>query len=70
MTRIIDRVSVETRRRIEAAVAAYGREPTLSRWEDLRRLMVDAERETSDWLPGDPPSQRLTPHEFLLRPTA
>ena len=64
---IIDRVSDETRERIEAAVAAYGREPTDARWDDLRRLMVAAEREADDWRPGDPLDVRLTPHQFLPR---
>lgn len=54
MSRIIDRVSAVTRQRIERAQAAFSREPTTGRWDQFRRVMVDAEREASDWVPAGP----------------
>lgn len=65
--RIIDRVSAPTRRRIEAAQARFAEDQTMARWDEFRIVMVDAEREVSDWVPGDRPCERLTPHNFMPR---
>jgi len=68
MSRIIDRACPATRQRIDAAIAAFEREQTEAHWNDLRRLMVDAERETSDWLPSDAPRRPLSSHALPSRP--
>lgn len=45
--KIRDAVSPLSRRRIEAAQADFARQPTEARWEILRRVMLDAEREAN-----------------------